>query len=325
VNQGFCLLDDDELLFTSLQITLRNPWTGKKYDKNQPVMRKGFLVLESSCVMTVIEAERIEKSKDHPLKILVVDDDDLNRRMMRLLLVRDGHDVQVVANGVEALDAIKEQRFDVVFMDLQMPIMDGYESSRRIREWENGNFHTYIVALTASYLPEDGHLLFDAGIDNFISKPFEVDHIKQLLNIIARSEQLPPALVHARVNGNSDKETVLDTEKGIHQVGGDLKTYRELLADFIQELPTRIGVLEQLFQERDAATMAREAHNLKGVSSNLGAMQLAECAAKLDKQSNEGYTDQNQTLIQDIKNAESRLQKIATDFLNRNQTIGASA
>ncbi len=275
--------------------------------------------------MTDSAVERIEKSTEHHLKILVVDDDDLNRRMMRLLLVRDGHDVQLVANGVEALDAIKEQRFDVVFMDLQMPIMDGFESSRRVREWENGNFHTYIVALTASFLPEDGHLLFDAGIDNYISKPFEVEHIKQLLNIIARSEHLPPIMGNVQPLSSSDKEPVLDTEKGIHLVGGDLKTYRELLVDFLQGLPIRIGTLEKLLNEKDVATIAREAHNLKGVSSSLGALELSECAAKLDKQSIEGYTDQNQTLIQDLKNAESHLQKIASEFLNGNTVIGASA
>ena len=273
--------------------------------------------------MTVIVAEHIEKSIERHLKILVVDDDDLNRRMMRLLLVRDGHDVQVVANGVEAFDAVKEQKFDVVFMDLQMPIMDGYESSRQIRKWENGNFHTYIVALTASYLPEDGQLLFEAGIDNYISKPYEVEHIKQLLNIIARSEHLP--VLDRKANTGSDLDSVLDTEKGILQVGGDLKTYRELLADFLQGLPGRIGILEQLYQNQDSATIAREAHNLKGVSSNLGALELSKYAAKLDEQSNEGYTDQHQTLIEDLKNAESHLQKIETDFLNKSQIIGASA
>ena len=138
-------------------------------------------------------ADQIEQPSKHCLKILVVDDDDLNRRMMRLLLVRDGYDVQVVANGIEAVDAVKDQKFDVVFMDLQMPLMDGFEASRRIREWENGNVHTYIVALTASYMPEEGYRLFEAGIDNYISKPFEVDHIHKLLSIIARSDHFAAA------------------------------------------------------------------------------------------------------------------------------------
>src|SRR5512138_447818 len=97
------------------------------------------------------------------LRILVVDDDDLNRRMMQILLTREGHHVDLAADGMEALDAVKYQEFDIVFMDLQMPTMDGVEASQRIRDWENGGRQTFIVALTASYMPEEGHILFSAG------------------------------------------------------------------------------------------------------------------------------------------------------------------
>ena len=122
--------------------------------------------------MVLGKADKTGKPEISELRILVVDDDDLNRRMMQILLTREGHHVDLAANGMEALDAVKYQKFDIVFMDLQMPTMDGVEASRRIRQWENGGLHTFIVALTASYLPEEGHRLFDAGIDNYISKPF---------------------------------------------------------------------------------------------------------------------------------------------------------
>lgn len=270
-------------------------------------------------------ADLNEKTTKHQLKILVVDDDDLNRRMMRLLLVRDGHDVQVVANGLEALDAVKYQRFDVVFMDLQMPIMDGFEASRRIREWENGNLHTYIVALTASYLPEEGHLLFEAGIDNYISKPFEVEHIRQLLGIIARSEHYPPEMARAVEKESPAGQVVLDSAKGLQHVGGDLQTYRELLKDFVQGLPSRILGLEEFLNQQDLESLARAAHNLKGVSSSLGALQLSECASKLDKQSIAEYTDQGRSLILELKRAENNLQKTATDFLENKAKIVASS
>src|SRR5215211_1062264 len=115
------------------------------------------------------------------LKILVVDDDVLNQRMMQLLLMREGHRVDLAFNGLEAFEAIKIQKYDIVFMDLQMPVMDGIEASRRIRMWENGGQHTFIVALTASYLPEQGHVLFEAGIDNYVSKPFEMEQVQRLL------------------------------------------------------------------------------------------------------------------------------------------------
>jgi two-component system, sensor histidine kinase len=115
------------------------------------------------------------------LSILVVDDDELNRRLMRVLLTHEGHRVEVASNGLEALDAVKHKKFDIVFMDLQMPVMDGIEASRQIRAWENEDTHTFIVALTASYLPEEGQILFEAGMDNYISKPFQIEQIQRLL------------------------------------------------------------------------------------------------------------------------------------------------
>lgn len=266
-------------------------------------------------------ADQVENTQKSCLKILVVDDDDLNRRMMRLLLTREGHDVQLVTNGMEALDAVKYQKFDIVFMDLHMPVMDGIEASHRIREWEKDQAHTYIVALTASYMPEKGHLLFEAGIDNYISKPFEVEHIQRLLGLIARNELPISAQNDTESVGAPGIGDVLDIQKGTQRVGGDLQTYTELLSDFVQELPERVRILEQFSQERDMISLARAAHNLKGVSSSLGALQLSECAGKLDKQSNEGYTDQNQALLSDLKKAETNLQKTATDFLTKEKNV----
>src|SRR5512134_3728371 len=131
--------------------------------------------------MSVAEDNHSAAKEMSALKILVVDDDVLNRRLMKVLLTHEGYQVDVAANGLEAFDAIKFQKFDIVFMDLRMPEMDGLEASRRIREWEGGGQHTFIVGLTASYLPEEGPKMFEAGIDNYISKPFQIDHIKRML------------------------------------------------------------------------------------------------------------------------------------------------
>jgi CheY-like chemotaxis protein len=122
-----------------------------------------------------------EKEKIHPLRILVVDDDALGRRLMHLLLTKEGHGVELAGNGLEALEAVKHNQFDIVFMDLHMPDMDGMEASRQIRAWEAGGSHTFIVALTASYLPEIGEALFESGMDNYISKPLDVTQVQRLL------------------------------------------------------------------------------------------------------------------------------------------------
>src|SRR5512143_3474386 len=138
--------------------------------------------------MALGKTSKLEDPEIPHLRILVVDDDELNRRMMKILLTREGHHVDLASNGMEALDAVKYQKFDIVFMDLQMPTIDGIESSRRIREWENGGMHTFIVALTASYLPEEGQKLFEAGIDNYIAKPFEIEHIQRMLQLISKNK-----------------------------------------------------------------------------------------------------------------------------------------
>ena len=266
-----------------------------------------------------------KNSDSLPLKILVVDDDDLNRRMMQILLTREGHHVDMAANGMEALDAVKYQRFDIVFMDLQMPTIDGIEASRRIREWENGGVHTFIVALTASYMPEEGHRLFDAGIDNYIAKPFEVEHIQRMLSLLTKTRQ--PVIVSASESPEPkhDSGTILDLPKGIQRVGGDLDTYKELLQDFVSGLPGRMELLELHLKERDLDALYRAAHNLKGVASNLGALDLADRASKLDKQSNEGYTPQYEGLFLELKKAEASLIRTANDFLAKKDTIVTQA
>ena len=131
--------------------------------------------------MDLVLEQLVESEKVLSLKILVADDDALGRRLMHLILTREGHQVNVAANGLEALAAVKNDQFDIVFMDLHMPDMDGLEASRQIRAWENGGAHTFIVALTASYLPEIGQELFDAGMDNYISKPLDVTQLQRLL------------------------------------------------------------------------------------------------------------------------------------------------
>ena len=249
-----------------------------------------------------------DRSNVPSLKILVVDDDDLNRRMMQVLLKREGHQIQLAANGMEAIEAIKNNEFDIVFMDLQMPMIDGIETSRRIRDWEEGTKHTFIVALTASYLPEQGQELFEAGIDNYISKPFEVEHIERMLGYSSKALKMKKTVTTA-------SDPIFDVQKGIQRVGGDLSTYRELLSDFIQELPVKIKDMQSYFDSGNWDALTRSSHNLKGVSANLGALAVSEAAQKLEKQCVEGYTEQTLGLLVEMKRVTARFQEIATEFL----------
>lgn len=256
-------------------------------------------------------------AKKSALSILVVDDDELNQRMMRLLLMRDGHLVECASNGLEALDAVKTQSFDMILMDLQMPLMDGVEASRRIREWESDGSHTFIVALTASYLPEKGRELFEAGIDNYMSKPFDVDHLRHILQYglenrkaqeVSDDAQSDMALV------SGDQE--FDYQLGVQRVGGDAETYKELLNDFVQELPWKLENMRSCFKKNDMEGLYRAAHNLKGVSANLGALQLSEHARRLEKQVSESYTEHVEGTLNDISNESDKLKESAFNLFS---------
>lgn len=261
-------------------------------------------------------ADQADNSNTPNLAILVVDDDELSRRMMKILLSREGHRVELAANGLEAFEAVKSQKFDIVFMDLQMPVLDGIEASQKIRTWENGGPRTFIVALTASYLPEHGQELFEAGMDNYISKPFELEHIQRMLKYRSDAIRAATSNVEALHSQEISISEVLDFKQGVKRVGGDIETFWELLDDFIQELPEKMNVLRHHFAAGDMDSLSRAAHNLKGVTANLGILQLSEYADKLDKQSSGGYTQLIDESLKKIETVASKLEAIAQIFLS---------
>ena len=251
-----------------------------------------------------------------PLSILVVDDDELNQRMMRLILQREGHQIECVSNGLEAVNAVKARAFDIVLMDLQMPVMDGVEASRKIREFEKGGERVFIVALTASYLPERGRELYEAGIDNYLAKPFEVEHLRHILQY--GLENRKPRNLSNENSPAGELPPVgegLDHQIGIQRVGGDSETYRELLSDFIKELPEKLELMKSCFRTRDSDGLYRAAHNLKGVSANLGALQLSEHAHRLEKLVSESYTETLEGVLEEISNISDGLMIKASSFL----------
>lgn len=281
-------------------------------------------VLERFFIMDFDASSQSGSEFPSKLRILVVDDDVLTQRMMQLLLTREGHHVDTVSSGSEALGAIKQQKYNIVFMDLQMPGMDGVEAAHLIRQWENGNRHTFIVALTASYLPEAGHALFEAGIDNYISKPFEMEHIQRLLNYSVKAGLTTPLAPSGIMKAEPPSGEVLDIQKGIDQVGGDVNMYKELLRDFASELPVRWEAIQLSFARMDLVGLSRAAHNLSGVAANLGASQLSEYAKRLDEQSSEGYTERIGHLLEEIQRSVGKLLEISNDFLAEKKISAAS-
>ncbi len=121
------------------------------------------------------------------LRVLVAEDNPINQKLARLTLKKFGADVTTVANGREAVEAVSRFPYDVVFMDCQMPEMDGYEASREIRRREGPGRHTRILALTAHALEADRDKCLDAGMDAYITKPLDSKALETILREIAAS------------------------------------------------------------------------------------------------------------------------------------------
>jgi len=250
------------------------------------------------------------------LRVLVVDDDEMNRRMMHLILSREDHHVELASDGFEACEFAMKNSYDIILMDLQMPKMSGIETSRRIRALENGSNSAYIVALTASYLPEKGDELFQAGIDNYIAKPFDIMHLRQMLKH-GLDHRKSDVVYKIEPSNSENREQAFDPMMGIKQVGGDEELFRGLLADFVKELPLKVASMEKSLAERDMEGLSRAGHSLKGISSNLGALQLSQHAGLLENRASEGYTELVIKDVETIKTISSEFIQDASNFLGR--------
>jgi CheY-like chemotaxis protein len=191
-----------------------------------------------------------------PKRILVADDQGVNRKLTMRRLEQLGFTVDVVENGLQVLEALNRAQYDLIFMDCHMPDMDGFQAARWIRQRERGERHTPIVAFTASLAGSDRDRCLAAGMDDFVSKPVEES---ELMRIIRR--WLPDART-------TDKLVGIDR--------------KELIAIYLADAPTHLAAIRGALSARDARLLADSAHALKSGSGNVGAMQVYELCDQLE-------------------------------------------
>jgi len=239
--------------------------------------------------------------KEKQPHILLVDDDDLNRRMMGLLLADQGYSYETASNGAEAVAAVQTQQFDLVLMDLQMPVLDGFEATQKIRDWENEEKHIPIVALTARLFDDEVKLCLDAGMDDCVAKPFDT---KQLFSIVGRlvdsSTESKNASSVEEMTGH-DKILLLDVDGALPRFGDDIQSYRDFVDEFIEEMPEKMEGFRSALLANDLETLSKQAHNLKGVSASLGAMQISNLAFQLDQHCQNEDTETVQKLLTELE------------------------
>jgi len=216
-----------------------------------------------------------------PLNILLAEDNVINQKLAVKLLTTRGHTVQVANTGREAVDAVHGADFDVVLMDLQMPVMGGLEACTLIRAAERGDRHLPIVAMTAHALQRDKDLCVAAGMDGFVTKPVRIE---QLLGEIERAVQpasksapafaaVPPA---ERASGLFDLAGTLD------RLGDDAELLKEVAAIYLSSAPGQIDTIAAALERGDLQEVYREAHSLKGATATFEAPTALAAVAEVE-------------------------------------------
>jgi PAS domain S-box-containing protein len=252
-----------------------------------------------------------------PLHILLVEDGVINQRVATGFLERAGHRVSLANNGKEAVDAIENQTFDLVLMDVQMPVMDGHAATVIIREREKQTGeHIQIISMTAAAMKGDRERCLAAGMDAYISKPIDVE---ELLKSIAEhgggqvADDSPETVLGS--SSSAVEDNIVDFKSAEKNVPGGEKILRELGGLFLGECPRLLGELVAAVGESDVTTAQRAAHTLKSNATIFAATPLADIAAKIEKFAARKRLGDVERLVPGIELAGERVCQAIRDWL----------
>ncbi|MCG3211324.1 MAG: Sensor histidine kinase RcsC [Anaerolineae bacterium] len=246
----------------------------------------------------------------HPLKILLAEDNAINQKVAVRLLEKIGYHADVVANGLEVLEALMRQPYDVILMDVQMPEMDGLETTRIIRQQWPFDRQPQIVAMTANAMASDREQCLEAGMNNYVSKPVRLEELQRALDDCQKMADIsvePPTPLLARPVSTTEPHPVdLTAFKEFSESLGDGS--REIMLQFVEMFlryaPAAIGKLRRAVVAGDAESVHREAHTLKPNAGQIAAYRLASLCEELESRAKAG----------DLSKATAQLAAIETEY-----------
>jgi len=307
---------------------------------NKPIFQADLL----RCLLTTIESPEDDVGGDSSdnesemlsprWQVLLAEDNVINQEVAKETLTQLSCNVQIAANGWEAIDATEQQDFDLIFMDCSMPELDGYAASRKIREREKlqGKRHVPIIAFTADVMPSTRERCLAAGMDDYLTKPLIISELENKLETwLENQESRSLGVLDERMKGVQKSETensviqtenTVETEKRITD-NGSLRTDEESPVDFnvlndmrqniqsskldwiidlyLQELPTYLATLQQAVASQDGEALYSAAHKFKGASAILGARRVVTLCKVLEKLGRDGTVDKAQEQLAQMK------------------------
>jgi len=241
-----------------------------------------------------------------PLQILLVEDNPINQKITVRMLLKFGYRADLAGNGSEAVAALQRQPYDVVFMDVHMPVMDGFEATREIRRIAGSA--PWIVAMTANALVGDREACLAAGMDDYISKPVSPS---ALATALAGAGRLPDASPQRADLDGFDPSALASVALSLGDDAGHMLT--ELLAEFADEGARTITALIQGLETGDGAGVEHVAHTLKGTAATFGAIRLSRLCEALEARARSGDLGGARPLADEIAAELDRVQPVLAD------------
>ena len=264
--------------------------------------------------MSAVEVGRREHSR-----LLLVEDNPTNQEVATGLLLTLGYkNVTVVGDGLEALEALAAKDYDLVLMDCQLPRLDGYEATRRIRRPESPvRCHEVpVVAMTAHALEGDRATCLAAGMSDYITKPIQPAVLEQVLDrwLVSGSTE-----VEAEPSLAPPPETVFDRDDLLERLMGNAALADRVLARFTSDVPAQLAALSDALNRADHNATRSIAHSVKGAAANVGGSQLREMARQIEQLAKDGDLERVRHLLPDLNACWERFrQAIDSDSALRN-------
>ncbi|NOX58447.1 MAG: PAS domain S-box protein [Planctomycetes bacterium] len=255
----------------------------------------GVRMLEGKIFEAMGEREAVDNGEHETTlqgHVLVVDDGETNRRLITLVLRRSGLEVTTAENGQLAVELAMSNTFDLILMDMQMPVMDGYTATRTLREQ---GASLPIVALTANAMRGEEEKCIAAGCSGYLSKPIDMTRLSHILTDVLGSATKVPTTQEPASHQTMPKGTAIASSLPI-----DDPEFRDIVEEFVERLPVHVEAIQRAWEANDTTDLAHLVHWLKGSGGTAGYDDLTTVATKIEQLSNQGDLEQVGTAIADL-------------------------
>jgi len=305
--------DPDALRETGVDAYLTKPVKQSQlFDCLSMVMSSDLETREIKAGLVALRTPSAEDAAQPPadLRILIAEDNPVNQKVALFQLQKLGYIADVVENGRLALEALARNNYDLVFMDCQMPELDGYEATRDLRAIEGDLRHTWIVAMTANSLEGDREKCINVGMDDYVSKPVKPETLRAAINRFTGLRAVERESASEGTAGTIDPKVIAGFRE--MDIEGEESILGKLIDVFIENTPRVIEEARAALADQMSPTVQRAAHTLKGSCSNFGAERMRRVCEQLEQAAHDGVLEEAPKLIEQIEN-EFELVRIALE------------